>query len=745
MKFHLARLIIWPRDETKTFRVVAFEEAGINLVAGASRSGKSAIIKIIDYCLGSRSCSIPKLGPIRRSSAWYGIVVNTNEGYKLLARRDPGNQESTDDFMIVESAQVVLPDRPEKNSNRDAVKGMLARLARLPQANTDFFEGGSGYRARASFGDMTAFLFQPQSVVANENVLFFETEEEEHARKLREVFPLVLGAVDADLLVRQHRLAEVRRQLERHRRQVDLASSALANRAGAVRGRYLTAVELGFVPVDAGSVDDVDVAFMLRQLRVLRRTYESGVAMGDPEPTATTRRVATLREREIEQSAHLAALKSRLVQLRELSQARRTSEKTTSRERDRLGPASWLVQALGETALCPFCGSGNQTAKKELDLLREHATRVEAEWRGMVRVSPMLDAEEVEVNKRVTDVKDRLAQLRTEREQLEKGLTVQLELDKQRALYIGGLGEFLANQNMLADDGELATEISRLEAEELGLRTAIDAELIEQRKEDALLLVSRFAQIYGGIVELEDPDAVIRLDIRALKIRILSESGESAWLHQVGSGANHLGYHVAVMLALHEFFIQRDIPYVPSLLVLDQPSQTQFPDDLDEEAEQEELIAVRKAFEAFDHAVERTNGRLQVIVSEHGSKTISEGIRHLSIVERWRRGRKLIPWHWDSEALSGLEGKRADYALEDLIETHILPAVATHVGVSSDAVAFREIRSAMFHNMQIFFGIDVEVSSGENVHKVRSGQVDGRISQELGVVVDVRWTGWVSH
>ena len=78
MKFSIAKLIVWPRDSSKSPRVVSFAETGINLITGASRSGKSAIIKIVDYCLGSRTCNIPKLGPIRRSSSWYGVLVATD-------------------------------------------------------------------------------------------------------------------------------------------------------------------------------------------------------------------------------------------------------------------------------------------------------------------------------------------------------------------------------------------------------------------------------------------------------------------------------------------------------------------------------------------------------------------------------------------------------------------------------------------------------------------------------------------
>ena len=250
MRFSIAKLIVWPRDTSKDLRVVSFVETGINLIAGSSRSGKSAIIKIVDYCLGSRTCSIPKLGPIRRSAGWYGIVVRTEEGYKLFARRDPDAQEATDEYMLVESAAPTFPTLPVKNANRAAAKGLLARLARLPQANADFNETGSGFKGRASFGDMTSFMFQPQSIVANDRTLFFEADDPDHAPKLREIFPLVLGAIDANILVMLHRLADVRRLLDRKRRQLEALKGSIQDYAGEVRGRYLSAIDLGLTVIE---------------------------------------------------------------------------------------------------------------------------------------------------------------------------------------------------------------------------------------------------------------------------------------------------------------------------------------------------------------------------------------------------------------------------------------------------------------------------------------------------------------
>jgi hypothetical protein len=65
-----------------------------------------------------------------------------------------------------------------------------------------------------------AFTFQPQNIVANQNILFFKADTHEHREKLRTVFPYVLGAISPDILARQHELTQVRRDLFRKEREL---------------------------------------------------------------------------------------------------------------------------------------------------------------------------------------------------------------------------------------------------------------------------------------------------------------------------------------------------------------------------------------------------------------------------------------------------------------------------------------------------------------------------------------------
>ena len=108
MHFQILKLILWSKAGHEP-RVLDFEPGMGNVISGASKTGKSAVIPIIDYCLASGKCSIP-VGTIRNACAWFGIVIDTLEGLKLLARREPGEARQTGDMFILEGGNYRNPE-----------------------------------------------------------------------------------------------------------------------------------------------------------------------------------------------------------------------------------------------------------------------------------------------------------------------------------------------------------------------------------------------------------------------------------------------------------------------------------------------------------------------------------------------------------------------------------------------------------------------------------------------------------
>src|SRR5665648_993817 len=216
MNFQIKKLILWPKKDGLDFKTIEFELNRINIITGASRTGKSAIIPIIDYCLGSGSCYIP-VKTIRNACSWFGILIATNEKEILIARQEPGLQKSTDDMYLMEGTSLEIPSQVAKNITRQSLKRYLDETAKLSfldieaDTNNQFF-------GRPSFRDLMAFCFQPQNIVANANTLFYKADTTEHRLKLINIFPYILGAVTPDILAKRQEINELTRELARKQR-----------------------------------------------------------------------------------------------------------------------------------------------------------------------------------------------------------------------------------------------------------------------------------------------------------------------------------------------------------------------------------------------------------------------------------------------------------------------------------------------------------------------------------------------
>ena len=124
MKFTINSIILWPRNAEHSPRCLSFNSEAVNIITGASRTGKSALIPIIDYCLGSDKCTIP-VDIIRDACSWFGVLFDMANEQMLLCRREPGNKGSTDDMFLLRDKSVAIPEQIEKNTNVTSIKNLL--------------------------------------------------------------------------------------------------------------------------------------------------------------------------------------------------------------------------------------------------------------------------------------------------------------------------------------------------------------------------------------------------------------------------------------------------------------------------------------------------------------------------------------------------------------------------------------------------------------------------------------------
>ncbi len=200
MDLIIKKIILWPKDRSLERQELDFYPDKINIITGLSETGKSSITYIIDYCLGSGKCAIPS-GIIRSKTDWFGLLLELKDEFLLVAGREPGERNSSTDCYLERMKDIKIPETIEKTDTVDSLKEHFNQLAWLPSVKIAE-DKESGYKIeRPSFRDLASFNFLPQHIVANPYTLFYKADSSDHREKLINIFPLVLGAKDAKVLL----------------------------------------------------------------------------------------------------------------------------------------------------------------------------------------------------------------------------------------------------------------------------------------------------------------------------------------------------------------------------------------------------------------------------------------------------------------------------------------------------------------------------------------------------------------
>lgn len=659
MYFQIRGIVLWPRNKKFKPHTLRFELGKVNVISGASRTGKSAVIPIIDYCLGASTCSIP-VNTIRKYCEWFGIVVATEQGDKLLARKEPGSQRSTNDMFMLEAKEInKIPLHISKNTNVVAVKRLLDDLANLP--NLDFYGGedSSGFDGRPAFRDLAAFTFQPQNVVANPDVLFFKANTYEHREKLRKIFPYILGAITSALMAKQFELNRTRQLLRRKERELRNAQDVSARWLADLRSKYSEAQELGLVPKLEGEISRNQMIEHFEEIIV--RT-DLTLAVSTLTISDALRELNNLESEERVVSRELTTLRHRLEEMNRMRAGVQQYHSALSMQRDRLQLSSWLVSHSSDEMDCPMCGSHTDSAKRKLQVLAQRLEEVEsaANVDKDKEVPAAFDRELQRVTLEVDSTTERLRSVQVRKRALtsrSKEASDQQFSVKRTERFIGNIESSLDLHRKLGNDSELVEEVRVLKEAVQTLEVELHEQDIETRKHKALRVINKNAGKLLPFLDVENPHDPISLEINDLTIKVHGVERDD-YLSEIGSGSNWLSYHLAVLLSLHQFFLGQLGSPVPGFLVLDQPSQVYFPKPishqdivLEEEPKvrDEDVEAIRKAFEVMGNVVLQGNGNLQLLVLDHASRAVWGNIDGVVGLPEWRDGVKLVPMEWLSE------------------------------------------------------------------------------------------------
>ena len=216
----------------------------------------------------------------------------------------------------------------------------------------------------------------------------------------------------------------------------------------------------------------------------------------------------------------------------------------------------------------------------------------------------------------------------------------------------------MENVRVSRNVGDLRERAATLSQSIAKLKKELDPRSQQNRITAAVESISTRIRDYARILRLEHARTNIRLNIRELSLQFGQPNGRNDFLWEVGSGQNWVGYHIGVLLALHEHFMCNLNNPVPRFLIIDQPSQVYFPEawpsmeDSPDRQEGSDLSAdikgVRRIFGALSYFLQSVKEQFQVIVTEHAGDITWNKVRHVHLVGNWRNGHDefLIPDAW---------------------------------------------------------------------------------------------------
>lgn len=659
MNIQIQRLVIWSRSPAVEPVEIEFALGVVNVITGGSRSGKSAIIPIIDYCLASSDCVIP-IDVIRDNASWYGIVLKTNGSSVLIARRVPTASDVSNDFYVELGNLKVPKEIPGPNQNTDGVKVILNDISGVPSFRLDTEEDPRPYQSRLGFRDLMALTFQSQDIVANQNVFFYKTHAHEHRERLKNWFPYILGAANMDTLAARQRLALIEKRLAATRREAERAKQVSARWTSNIQGHLGLARQFGLYSGE--TFDPTSPAYLIETAKSILAN-----ARDDSQPTLEQidKGDAALRELEKQEeqlSDEIGRLRKRLADIKRLRDGLVGYGNSTQKRADRLQISKWLQDLGSQTPSCPLCGdAAHEWSGMELKKLVSAFEVAEGESRSLSEIPPSFLREE-------QGIKARLEELLAERRALNRRLDwllnsnkiakVQFQRRKNLFMFLGHLEASLENLESIQDSGDLTVEIRRLENERDMLLEDVNPRKIDRRTDAALDEVCTLAHKRLGTldVDAEYRRVAPKFSLIDLNIKVPSKDGHWHLLPEVGSASNWLSFHVAITCGLQEYLARLEQSCVPSFVIFDQPSQVYFPkvrhsgvkSDNEIAPKHEDEEAVRKIFQTLADSVKESGGKWQCIVLDHADNDIYGGIEGVHEVDVWRNGKKLIPLHWYS-------------------------------------------------------------------------------------------------
>jgi len=631
MNSYIKGVAVFKDDNIDGRRILKLSR-GLNIITGHSKTGKSAILDIIDWCLGAKDSTIPQ-GVITNFANLYVLLIDLKGSCILLARENGAKGKN---YLHIKQVpkNLTIEDVKLSHINRNDFLKLNIALERINEIinmslneqkllDIDFKIPNVTLRSALSFN------FQHQDIISSNSRLFYLAPVKNH-------FPILAGWFNSDYYIVLESIEKYNKAINRISKENESAKRENSKLDYNVRNSLRTYYNL--IGVEFNENWSIDKC--LTRIKTLE---------GFKKEEYSNKLIKRQEELEIK----IEKNNSELIQInRQLSKLNTQKGKGSEFKEliERYKERAILLPVQPEY-FCPICDKPNEKLSLEALSIKEADSNLKNELQNIpsytIKFDKEIEAFDIQKNNLEKEISTFKSEYLQNQKLLEK-ITHEKNLNeiKQKAKWkVKSDADIYQDRHITVREKLLDEHKARLTNLLEIKRTYNENERYELAKREIEMKMSTIVELLD--FEHKPPELYFELnpqrpDSYKLYHNIMGE--ERIFLRQIGSASNALACHIGLFLSFLSFFSNQDNSKVPSILFFDQPSQVYFPSGTDND----DIEKVGQIYETILDEIEKIEGDTgftpQIIVADHikdlGDKTIKLYSHYFKA--DWRDGKGFI-------------------------------------------------------------------------------------------------------
>ncbi len=614
MKFNINRIVLWLDNKEK--RILKFEKDKVNVITGNSKTGKTAVLEIIDYCLCSTKPHISE-EHIGEHVDWYGLDFNINDKHYFIARGNTILKSKE----IYYSSTGIEPEEPNANMGMSELKEVLEKEFSINK-NTVIPFGGKFLKQNSKISFRYFLMFNTISgdIIEHSKVYFDKQHDDRYREALPRIFDIATGISTIEDILRRNELDRLKLELIKQTKDKNLILNTIENRDYEVKKIIRQAVESKLLT----SKIDNEQACIEELKNIIETCALEKVLLNDYSEQ--------LEELKLERQ-NLEIQKQKLIKFKNRYNK---YKKSLEEQRESLKPIEYIknnfAQNIQEEEYLAFINMLEQDYINIRDTIRKKM--------------PF----ECGIDDRIEQIEENIKSLDRQIDLIPQSSYIAID-DRIRLVLLGEIkNKFieLINNNISTENIDKQIEQTENKIEELEGKL-VDYEDSKNRLIQTLndyiqtyiVTAKNSLDIYGDY--LSDYDYKNKI----LKLR----KPKSASPANISSSSDHMYMHLCLFLGLHELFLANQSKYIPSFLIIDQPTRPYFVNEkhenlnninylkteekLSPKGDWNKVVNIFSLLDKFMANAKRNNFDYQMIVLEHVAKEAWTGLDSIHLVEEF--------------------------------------------------------------------------------------------------------------